>query len=727
MGANMSSSTSTLLNTLKASIESSQKNMVNTSTSVYCSNVQELVGINGCSVNFAEQTCSLDAVTRSTSNMSLLNSVSQDVMQSLKNQAAAESSGLPIGINHSKASAFTSNMMDVAQRSAQSLGTNCSRDASAVNVQSFRDSSCTEKNIINFAAQKASLSLVSDCVATQAASNTATQKVTSLIDNASSATSKGVDMFAFFGIFIMVMGFFLFFPVLKRFVTGISSSPEAQKAAELPPSTPPDVRKDLEDRRNAKSTVAYLLMGLIAMVLLFWPGLGAGLLGIWPWPSKLPTYDGQQTCLKGDDGKGFVAESSVINKFGFTDPMCTTGDKNQQECKTIVSYKECGIFSGKCDDPEYVDARDNFEKAVQACGSLTNSPFEYCRSQDISNVLFAREYPECKRCEDDPSNPLWHSHVGKDKSCDPSQIDLFTYMGTVDQGCQGGAELGYCLDSKDALLRKSPNDCTDPGYQIRKKQLSQYLRACEQVKATSRIKSDLVSARCPPPMSAYFTKCSTDTYKCKYVAKGCECDSAGKCDCSRAIDKEAVGACQNDFTNCLDPDYIMDVKFHSAVSAKCADVREQESTANFVGPAVFGSIYVLMVLAMVYFAFYAFRTRSSEAQVAYQNTQIRLARVQDKEQLVPVGRYKMLLALLVLLLFIFIPPTGLIAVANRMPPLWDGDKTKNNATFDGIDKLNVTALQITGYIGAALCVVAMMFCAFKIFSARKQENKAQNK
>lgn len=714
MGANVSKSSSTITSNLKSSIETSQKSMVNTSTSVSCSNIQEVVGVSGCSVNFAEQDCSLDAVTRSTSNMSVLNSVSQDVIQSLKNSAAAESSGLPVGINSSNASAFVKSMVDVSQKAAQALGTNCSRNASAVNIQSFRDSSCDEKNVINFAAQSTSLSLMSECVVTQMASNSSTQKVTSTIDNASSATSKGLDMFAIFGIFILVLGFMLFFPILKRFITGIGSSPAAQKAAELPASLPPDVRKDIEDRRNAKSTLSYLLLGLVFMVLVIWPGMISGLLHIFPWPSKLPTFDGQQTCRKDGNGGGFVNEADIVNKFGFTDTMCTTGDKNQQDCKTIVSYKECGVFSGLCDDPEYIKARADYDKAIKACGALENSPFEYCRPQDISNVLFADSYPGCSRCVDDPSSSTWHTHVAEGKSCDPSTVNLYYYMGTNDQRCPGGAELGYCFDTKEALKAKSPNECLDAGYQIRKKQLSQYLRSCDAMKATSRSKSDVISESCPPPMFSYFTKCSKDTYKCNYIANGCVCDSTGKnCDC-RAADKSAVGACQNDFTGCLDPDYIKDVKFHESINATCEEFRQQETQTNYVVAVVFGSLYIIMILAMIYFAYFSFRTQTPETRQAYTEQTRRIKAVQENEQLMSKGRYKFLLGLLLVLLFVFIPPTGLMAIGGRMAPLWTEQNMKNNKYFDGIEKIDQTGLTIGGGIGTALCLIAIIFCLFKL-------------
>jgi hypothetical protein len=155
---------------------------------------------------------------------------------------------------------------------------------------------------------------------------------------------------------------------------------------------------------------------------------------------------------------------------------------------------------------------------------------------------------------------------------------------------------------------------------------------------------------------------------------------------------------------------------HTSINQKCADVRKQEQTANFLWPAIFGSIYFIMILAMIFFAYSAFKTRSPEVQSAHLAMEKRISEVHSKEETVSSFQYKLLFVLMLVLLFAFIPPAGMLAIAKRSPPLWDGNKTKNSAWFDGIDKIDVTSLEIGGYIGASLCAVVMVFCLFKIFT-----------
>lgn len=706
MGGGYSKSLATIMNELKTSIDSVQKSMVNTNTNVSCQNVQEVVGTSGCNINFAPQTCDLEAVTKSTSSQQFMNSASQDVLQSLKQMSSATTSGLQVGVNISESSAYIKSLMSVAQASTQVLSTECTKNASGINIQSVRDSSCTDQNTINFAAQNTSTKLQSECVVNVMASNSAVQKVTNLMDQSATATTKGVDLFSMLAIAGLAFILILCAPMIKKMITGNTS------AVPLPDNTPTEVRMDIEKRDNQRKAFFYIIIILLVLLLLWYPGFTAGILGITPWPAKT-SNEYNSFCTEGEDGTGTVAESSIINKFGFVDPICVstrTNDGSSKSCKTIVSYSDCGIMSNKCDDPVYIKDRTDYENAVNACGGLIDAPFRYCRSQDINNALFAPEkpgYSGCKRCINDSSNPLWHSYVAKDKECDETKINLFYYWGA--EGCEAGSELGYCLDTKEALLAKSPNDCMDPGYQWRKAQLSRYLRACKAVELTSREKSLLIKDRCPPSIFQFLTKCTKSDETCSYTAKGCVCDNTGKnCDCKNA-NPSAVGACQNNFTNCTNSEYVMDVRAHSKFNAECKKVRGQQNSTNFVVPVFSGVVYgILFLVGIIMFILSMLPPANQATRIAMETRKAQLKQLSASQPPVMSNTALFICFLVsVILLFCFIPPLGVLGVVNKSAPLYDGDKLKGSQLLEGADVPD-TSMITTGYIGATLCALAII-------------------
>ena len=350
-------STNTLYNSLSSSITQTMTQEVDASTNVMCQNIQEVNNANGCSITFGPQLCKATGVADVTTNASFSAKATQDVMNSLSQTAKATTSGLLPA--PSKASNFTSNLVDVAITSVQSFNTDCSKTASALNRQSVNNCNDSE---IQFAVQNSDVSVMGSCAATAAASTEAFNKVVNVVSQDATAESKGIDPF---GALLMMLGFVLLIMLGPKIIASITSSWGQSNDTE-----------EQKRQEAAKSRLSVLVMCILGYALLVWPGIMAYVLNVTPWAPGIVNYK-EQFCTNGKAGYAAGQEANIdprafINTFAFWDSTCASlppgtvcDTKNQSR-----HYQTCGIFSGVCDDPAAQNDMLTYQKAFEACGAL---------------------------------------------------------------------------------------------------------------------------------------------------------------------------------------------------------------------------------------------------------------------------------------------------------------------------------------------------------------------
>lgn len=269
-------------------------------------------------------------------------------------------------------------------------------------------------------------------------------------------------------------------------------------------------------------------------------------------------------------------------------------------------------------------------KSGNIFADLINNSWAALNKDKVNNELLARErredaenamhkaakipYIGCKRCSDDPSNPLYGTWVDADKSCDPRQIDLLAYLTPEGEPCEGGDELEFCKSSIAELVAASPNDCTEPAYQERKRRYSKALRACAVVNEKSaRPTTDQeivpLEEQCPSvggPVVFDYVKCSSSNKQCMYIPKGCACPEGldtslpgaiEKCDCS-GVAQETIDACKNSFANCQDEDYLVDLGTYNSWNERCTTEFNTRWKLNTIGIPVTILVYLVMLAAI---------------------------------------------------------------------------------------------------------------------------------
>jgi hypothetical protein len=581
MGAGVSRSSNILDSSMKSAINTSMDSKVSGEVNVACQNVQEVVGVSNCSIQFAPQVCEVSGIANVTTNSTLVSETTQEVYSAIKQAAESSVSGLNVGVQISNASNFARSMMDVATSTTQAFATDCSKNASAVNVQSVRDTTCDDVTRINFAAQNSSAKVMGDCAVTVSGQSKAYNKVTSVMDQTATATVKGVDPFAF------ILALLLPFLLLLLMPLGIGALKSSLGAA-LTGDPKSEQRAKIIDIAGTLINVALVYAAVV------WPGIAAYMFGVAPYQPPMPGTD--DVCLKDT----YVGEDTFVNKFMFYDPTCATAPKDKT-CEKTRHYAGCGVFSGLC--PAATADIERYTAAAEACSSLrglvaeegksgkTTKGAQYCRAQDIAALVFAQDvkYKGCSLCSD-PGSPLWHSWVREGADCS-AKTDPLVYKRTDLSPCEAGDELGYCMDSDDALKARSPDDCLDNGYQERKRVFSKLLRACKRVEATTVVPARTdgsprpLRLMCEPKVFDYM-KCNATTKECAYAPPS-------------GAAAPVVAACANSFEGCEDPEYLADRKVWEALNANCKARWDAVASRNYWFVAVSAGVYAVLLLLLV--------------------------------------------------------------------------------------------------------------------------------
>lgn len=633
MGIGYSSSKTTVTNAVEGAIQAAMDSQVRGSINVACQNLQIAENVRDCDIQFADQVCNAVGVSNFTSNTALTGDLSQDIMSEISAHANASTSGITLQLAQvSNSSSVIDNYTKLAMNVSQSFMTDCTRNISAINEQAVKD--CAG-SVLKFQPQEVSAEVIGDCVANQVGSLQAAQSVKNLLDAGSTATTEGVDIAELtMFMLITILGGGLFLYAIR---TGLF--------ARLPGQAPPS---DGEKRRF--QAIQFFLLMLFLSCVLWYPGLGAWYLRIAPWPYNMGSTgtDGLPSCWGGRN----LDESTFVNTFMWWDPYCLAKSAAIEEnpekdggfCDTDTQkkhYHQCGLFAttGGCDDPEFKQAEASYIRAVEACGKLQGATFDQCDVSHIANQLFPDvdgTYPKCKRCvgESDEEKrsqyprALYGMWVQDNKKCDYQSINPYYYQ-KGDHPCP--PDDPYCKDKIEDLLAVSPNDCEAVAYQSKKRQLSQFLRACDQVQQTNAVtfatkgSMPLVAEQCPPQIFRYLTKCNAGSKRCTYKAQGCVCDAKGEnCDCSNA-DPYVVASCRNDLEacctrdergelRCRDPDYQRDRVVYEIANDLCRKNWERYKSLNPLAWQITLGVYLFTFFAILYLIL---TTPNATARIGY--------------------------------------------------------------------------------------------------------------
>lgn len=628
MGVGSSKSSNTINNLIQGSVESIMESSVRGDVNVACSNAQVVEGARGCNIEFSDQICEAVGISNMTSNSSLDATLSQDVMSQISSQAAATTEGMTLQLAQlSDSSNVVNSEMNMAMETTQSFTTSCTRNVSAINLQSVKD---CDSSTVKFAPQMVSASVIGDCVSSQVGALKASQTMSKMMDLTAEATTKGVDMWA---MVMMMAGFFVIFILGgPTFFFGMRYA----MGADVNNQTP----QMIENKQQLKlKFYAIGLLGffMLLVAVLWWPGVFSIYLGISPWPYIGVNSIGNKVPLCRDGHN--IDPEVFINTWMWYDPHCASqkattfageGDgQGLRECSVddkVKRYEGCGLFAKTlgCDDPAFKADEASYIATLEACGDLGGATFSTCAIPDIAVEVFSQEdddYGSCHRCDGtseeqllaDPraNYGLW---AGEGKDC-ASGLDPTVFMRTPGAPC--GANEPNCKESEEALLAASQNACTNEAYQMRKRRFASYWEACERVQRVAQVTLETegempsLGQQCPPNPFQYFSKCRGSDKKCSYNAVGCVCDAAGEnCDCSNA-DPHVVASCRNDLEgccsadtdgnlHCLDPAYQQDLMVWQAANDTCQLRHASRNWFNPWGWIIPLLFYILGFIFMAY-------------------------------------------------------------------------------------------------------------------------------
>ena len=606
MGAQVSNASATVENLVKGSIEAVMDTTVKGDVNVACSNLQIVDNVRNCNVNFAEQMCEAVAISNLTSNQSMESEVSQDVMNHITSKVEASTEGqLLLMAQVSNTSNVVKNEVDLAMTATQTFNTSCTRNISAINEQVVRNTECTKQEI-NFAPQMVSGEVIGDCVANHVGNLTAAQKMTNVLDLATTSTAKGLDIWAFI---MMIAGFLLIFILgIPMFIYGMRYAISGSTGGQISAKS-----------KGKYYAVIFVFTMILLSAVIWWPGFFSIFLGINPWPYVGVVDVGGLAPLCREDKN--IDPDVFINSWMWYDPHCLSlpGNTYCSEDNKVKSYNQCGLFATNfgCNDSRFKDDEGQYKNMLRICGKVAGHPFSKCTTADIALNVFSQEegdYGKCVKCTETSGAAfgnygLWRKEGA---SCS-SGIDKTAYIRTPGEPCSS-SDLGNCKENKEQFNEVSPNECDDSGYHARKKKFSQYWRACLDIEKHGKVTEatvgevPLLAQQCPPDPFDYFTKCDRANKTCKYTAKGCvNCDANGDCDCS-AADHRTVASCHNNlsaccFTNengdreCNDPDYEKDLLVYEAANDTC---KKRWESRNYFNPWGWIVPLVLYILGIFY-------------------------------------------------------------------------------------------------------------------------------
>lgn len=622
--------TNTIDNEFNQTINQTLTSTIDNATSAFCQNVQEVVNTKGCTVNFATQVCDASIVASLMASNTLTAETMQDLYKStvqdasfVNEQSAAKAL---FDEEYSNVSNHEKNKINMTANVALHLYTDCTRNISNVNLQSVRDTECEEYNVINFAAQTSSSSIIADCAIEQAGTSKASQFLTAISQQTASVTKKGGYMWDLIILLLMI-------PLLLFLI-------------------PYAIRKGFTKGMSGRTKVAFAL-SIITLIIatVWWPGFLSYRLGVFPWPypwDQRPMGDDQGPVC-GPTGE-ITRNDMIVNQFMWWDNEClvsTQGGQQPGVCTTSeqsIHYEQCGLFNttNPCDDTDFLSDSVLYRDYLAACARGPDPGFVgFCEMGELAQKTFV-DLPTlglddkvpaygdtCKRC-DNPSDALFGLYIDANADCSTASVDPLAFAavgkttnpntGVVSDAVCEAADAGFCYDTMADLTAAFADDCSNEGYQTRKRQLSKMLRQCDDINAalTAGGFTDFVNTpsnpvslevQCQGLRPSNWMDCNSDG-TCNYIPDGCTLvgtasPAAGPSnidsyDCSGVLD-EVVKACRNDFTDCSDPDYVKDKKIQDGFAQLCKDRYEQWKKLNptaWIATLAFYAVVIVITLLL---------------------------------------------------------------------------------------------------------------------------------
>jgi hypothetical protein len=596
-------------NSIKGSVKAIMEAEVDASITVSCSNNQISNNASKCDISFASQVCEAVGLSNVTNTTEFSADVAQKVMNTIKAATEAAASGFTLGKNESTSDMTTKNSVDMSMDVTQSFKTTCTRNVTAINLQSVTD--CSE-SAHRFAPQDVSASAIGDCVVNSVARFTAAQDLTNKLDLMSKATSTGIDFTAIFLILVAI--------ALIMFM-GRGAAKQMYATAYGEPGYGQQVMSPADQEASKWRLRAGMVLAalLVTSVVFWWPGLpyvsGGYYLNLFPYSyagsASDPVFDpenpgaGVPLCQSGKN----LNRDTFINTFMWFDPLCLSTPG--VACTGAVKekhYASCGIFADEfgCDDPLFLEERARYTKMMGLCSDvkLLGARPKYCDSVHLAADLFPPDsdtYKGCQKCIEGPAQNLWVRDGG---FC--SAISLRDYMRPPGEACDPGDP--HCKDSENMLRQSSPDDCMDTAYQRTKRTHSKSLVLCDAVEANATVttasnggEKPLFLAQCPGTDVAfakqYLTKCNPSTGECGYTAKAAN---------------PAVGAsCRNDLLGCCseneqgvlicnDKDLEKDFAIYNHWNDVCKTRWDQQNKLNPYAWVATLIVYFMMLAGMGY-------------------------------------------------------------------------------------------------------------------------------
>lgn len=568
MGAgNSSIATNEINKNISSSVTSVLQSQIDASSRALCMNSVELENISNCNMQFDGQTCDASVISSVTADTNFTEKTSQSVFdQTTQLSDALTDPGFGSFGNSSRSSNIQNLNVNVAKSVDMSMRTDCSVEARAINQIVVRNVKCTPGDTVNykFGKQAVTVSMVADCVARHGASTESVQDLSTFTDQTAKATTKGGGLWDLIILLLMLPLMTFLMPLALR--KGFTAFKDKDK-----PSPP---------------TIGAIVLCVILGIAIcgWWPGYMAFQLGVQPWPypySEKDMSNGRPVCKD-----GVFDRSTVMNSFMFYDPNCyiynqvnkTTGSGCPEDAKQI-HYKNCGIFSGKCDSPQLADEIDSFKKVAKICGEMpVLDGVEFCTAENLASIMFRDEYPTCQKYKDGVFiNETFDLSSGATPKVDPN---VFWASGVK---YQPGKEAPVpvlcnnrpnCVGTESDLMKTSPDDCLDPDYQTRKGLFIQAKKQCMDLNAAvpEALKNNYdveggvkitLKNQCRQNPSMYFKGCNGD--KCTYEPAGCKNGNCG------GVPLDVIRACHNDYTGCeeVDDEYRQDMEYVNGLEALC--------------------------------------------------------------------------------------------------------------------------------------------------------------
>ena len=573
---------------------------VDASSNIDCTNEQSIIdSIINCPVKFGTQTCKAATMMSYIGSNSLEQTTKQEIVDISEQVTDQEIKDIPVGSNNSYQRMKQKAVYDQRNEMVMALHTNCSVNIDAYNVQTIENSECKERGEIKFGAQSITAEAMVKCGSTQGGKSVATQGLTKMIKQSSTQKIDGPSMLDLLLPFLLIplMLFLVPLSIRKGFTAFKKDSP-----------TPTLMQR-------ISSTLLYMF---VFYVILWWPGVGAWYLGIWPYGEPV---DANETCVGGEIPKNY----DWANSFTQWDPLCLLSNANPCTDNDRFFHYQCGLMSGKCNSSETRFASDmkRYKDYVKACGDMPKNSIGVCNGAGVYAKTIGNKYSGCKVCT---TGSYQGGFVKDGVGCSDTQKASHTAFmldptGKPDpsKGKAGACLPGEmnCFDNNDVFKSNFPDDCQNPSYQIAKRRAARYTAKCEEINKHAVLKNTdtrqfSLKNQCSSKAQA-FLNCDNKG-RCYYLAEGCVWKGSGTApenvdgsnfkdfDCSDA-NKESVKACTNDFTGCTDRFYLEDSEADSYARTQCKKKYDSWSKTHVNGAIGSGIILAILFLTIIVLAF----------------------------------------------------------------------------------------------------------------------------